>query len=60
MFIGLYLLHEEVNEDFLLARVKDDDGQGDFMKLNGGVYLHYFGSDVTWYANQTGGDCLGE
>ncbi len=50
-------MHEEINEDFLAARLKDDKGQGNLMKLSG-CYLKYISSDPAYYQNLTHSTCL--
>lgn len=48
IFVGLYMLHEDVGKQFFAARFDDDNGKGDFYKFNR-VHLEYYGSDATYY-----------
>lgn len=49
VFFGLNLMHEDIDEDFPLTRIDGDDGEGNLMKFDGGVYLQYLGDDVSVY-----------
>jgi spore coat protein CotH len=56
VFMGLNLMHEDIDEDFMLTRIDGDDGKGNLMKFDGGVYLQYLGPDVETYQNNTNYD----
>ena len=51
IFFGLNVMHEDIDEDFMDTRLKDDNGEGNLYKFNGDVYLQYLGSDTSIYEN---------
>lgn len=51
--MGLNLIHEDIDPDFITRRIDGDDGLGNLMKFDGGVYLQYFGDNVETYQNNT-------
>lgn len=43
IFVGIYYMHEEISPTFFDTRLKNDDGDGNTMKLYWSVNLQYFG-----------------
>jgi hypothetical protein len=54
VYEGLYIMQENVDEDFVQCRIEDDSGNGNMMKLCYHVYLQYEGDDQSWYENAHG------
>jgi spore coat protein CotH len=52
IYVGIYYMHEEIDGDFIKARIENDSGKGNFMKYFWNVHLGYYGSDVTYYQNK--------
>jgi spore coat protein CotH len=59
VFVGLYFMHEVIDEAFFDTRLKNDDGSGNAMKLYYDVTLQYFGSDDTYYKDKAHVNDLG-
>jgi len=49
IYVGIYYMHEEIDGDFIKARIENDSGKGNLMKYFWNVHLGYFGSDITYY-----------
>ena len=52
VYMGLYLLQEDIGSDFLDTRFHGD-GSGNLMQLYYNVHLGYFGSDDTYYKERS-------
>ncbi|CAE7429420.1 unnamed protein product, partial [Symbiodinium microadriaticum] len=54
--LAKYMLYVDMMRavvDFMASRIEDDDGEGNLMKFDGGVYLQYLGDDVEIYQNNS-------
>jgi hypothetical protein len=49
VFEGIYLMQEDINEDFISNRIEGDSGGGNMMKVCGSACLHYYGGDQATY-----------
>lgn len=49
IFYGLNIMHEDIDEDFMDTRLKNDNGEGNLYKFNGDVYLQYLSSEQETY-----------
>jgi len=54
IFVGLYYMHEQVDNNFVASRYKNDDGNGNLFKMNRDVFLTYLGSNVSTYQEAHG------
>jgi hypothetical protein len=59
IFLGIYIIHEEIDTDFVTGRISDDQGKGNLMKFSQFVYLGYFGDDLSYYENEHSTNVLG-
>jgi hypothetical protein len=49
IFEGIYIMQEDINEEFITNRIEGDSGNGNMMKLCRRVYLQYLGDNQTTY-----------
>lgn len=60
IYAGVYIMQEDLDDDFVDRRVEDDSGKGNLYKLFYDVVLQYFGSDVAYYQDVCTMNALGE
>jgi spore coat protein CotH len=61
VFVGLYVMHEDIDSDFIARRIQGEGkGDGFDMKLFWNVHLGYFGSNLSYYQNKVTVNALGK